>query len=294
MSHHPQTIQIFLPAGDPQGIRVAEITTRIVRVIEVPRKLLREFFAMPEADQVGVYFLLGEDESGREIAYIGQTGSLRQRLENHDRYKEFWGRVFVAVSLTKSLTATHASYLEWQSIQKAQQAGRYMLQNGNGGGCPHTPAPMEADCREIHQTIGTLLATLGFKVFEPVVRQHESGDRQSAVYVCRASEADARGVITEEGFVILKGSSGRRAVVPSFELHGYHSLRQRLIEQGVIVEEGDRIRFARDYPFKSPSAAAACVMGRTANGLIDWRDEAGRSLLELKQAEETLAANGAE
>ena len=36
----PQTIQIFLPSGDPQGIRIAEITTRIVRVIEVPRSLL--------------------------------------------------------------------------------------------------------------------------------------------------------------------------------------------------------------------------------------------------------------
>jgi len=53
---HPQTIQIFLPAGDPQGIRIAEITTRIVRVIEVPRSLLGEFFKMPEAEQVGVYF----------------------------------------------------------------------------------------------------------------------------------------------------------------------------------------------------------------------------------------------
>ena len=33
----PQTIQIYLPAGDPRGMRVAEITTRIIRVIEVPR-----------------------------------------------------------------------------------------------------------------------------------------------------------------------------------------------------------------------------------------------------------------
>jgi hypothetical protein len=32
----PKTIQIFLPSGDPQGIRIAEITTRIVRVLEVP------------------------------------------------------------------------------------------------------------------------------------------------------------------------------------------------------------------------------------------------------------------
>ena len=54
----PQTIQIFLPAGDPRGMRVAEITTRIVRVIEVPRSELGEFLKTPEAQQVGVYFLM--------------------------------------------------------------------------------------------------------------------------------------------------------------------------------------------------------------------------------------------
>lgn len=32
----PKTIQIFLPSGDPRGIRIAEVTTRIVQVVEVP------------------------------------------------------------------------------------------------------------------------------------------------------------------------------------------------------------------------------------------------------------------
>jgi len=37
MTPAPKTIQIYLPGGDPRGIRVAEVTTRIVQVIEVPR-----------------------------------------------------------------------------------------------------------------------------------------------------------------------------------------------------------------------------------------------------------------
>jgi len=36
MSSTPKTFQIFLPGGDPRGIRIAEITTRIVQVIEAP------------------------------------------------------------------------------------------------------------------------------------------------------------------------------------------------------------------------------------------------------------------
>jgi len=39
MNPTPKTIQSILPGGDPRGIRIAEMTTRIVKVIEVPRSL---------------------------------------------------------------------------------------------------------------------------------------------------------------------------------------------------------------------------------------------------------------
>jgi hypothetical protein len=53
-----KTIQIFLPSGEPHGIRIAEITTRIVQVIEVPRSLLADFLAMEQSSQVGLYVLV--------------------------------------------------------------------------------------------------------------------------------------------------------------------------------------------------------------------------------------------
>lgn len=284
MNAQPKTIQIFLPAGDPQGIRVAEITTRIVRVIEVPRALLAEFLRMPEAGQVGVYFLFGEDEEGgAPKAYIGQTGQLKQRLAQHQQGKGFWNRALVAVSLTNSLTNTHAGYLEWFSIQQAQEAGRYQLDNGNAGGRPHTPLPLEADCAEIHATVRILLATLGYPLFEPLARA-DAVQRSNELFACRASGADARGLYTEEGFVVLAGSSGRLETVPSFRTHGYHRAREQLLEQGVLVAEGERIRFVRDHLFASPSGAAACVTGRTANGWIEWKDENGQTLGERKMA----------
>lgn len=44
----PQTIQIFLPAGDPRGMRAAEITTHIVRIIEMPRSQPGESVKTPD------------------------------------------------------------------------------------------------------------------------------------------------------------------------------------------------------------------------------------------------------
>lgn len=127
---YPQTIQIFLPDGDPQGIRVASITTRIMRIFDVPRSALARFLKMDEAQQVGIYFLFGEgEEDDLPVAYIGQTGSLRDRLTSHQKTKDFWNRALVAVSLTNNLTNTHASYLESLSIQRALDTGRYSLED---------------------------------------------------------------------------------------------------------------------------------------------------------------------
>ena len=126
--NRPQTIQIFLPSGDPRGMRVAEITTRIIRVIEVPRSQLADFLKMPEAQQVGVYFLMGElSEAGLPRTYIGQSGIVGKRLEQHHQNKDFWNRAFVVISLTNSLTQTHGLFLEWLAIAEATKAGRYGL-----------------------------------------------------------------------------------------------------------------------------------------------------------------------
>src|SRR5215207_2349862 len=167
----PKTIQIFLPGGDPRGIRVSEITTRIVQVIEVPRSLLQDFLKMPESDQVGLYFLFGEEEDGAEQkVYLGQTGDLRARLAKHNKDKDFWERALVLISRTNSLTQTHALFLEWHCLQETRKAGRYADENGNSGTKPHTPAPLEADCLEIFETGHVLLATLGYPLFDSVAK----------------------------------------------------------------------------------------------------------------------------
>jgi len=277
----PKTIQIFLPGGDPRGIRVAEITTRIVQVIEVPRSLLQDFLKMPESNQVALYFLFGEAEDGAEQkVYIGQTGDVRARLSLHNKQKEFWERALVLISRTNSLTQTHALFLEWYCLQAARKAGRYADENGNSGSKPHTPPPLEADCLEIFETGRTLLATLGYPLFEPVAK---AAERKDDVFYCRSSGANGRGLYTQEGFVVLKGSMGRRENVPSIIGTAGERLRERLLESGVMRADGDRVVFERDYLFKSPSMAALAVMGRTSNGWVDWKTKEGKTLDEVKR-----------
>lgn len=279
----PKTIQIFLPSGHPQGIRIAEITTRIVRVIDVPRSLVPTFGEMHEARQVGLYFLFGEDEdSGAPLAYIGQSGSVGGRIAQHNQSKDFWTRALIVVSLTNSLTNTHASFLEWLSIKVATESGRYSLENGNAGGRPYTPAPLEADCREVYETAAVLLATLGYPIFEPVVKQSGPVDSREE-YFCNGSGSEGHGYYTDEGFVVLKGSYGRAAMVPSYENGPGAKVRAKYVAQGALKVDGDRMLFLRDQLFSSPSTAAHVLMGRSANGWVEWRNGKGEPLDKLRQ-----------
>jgi hypothetical protein len=278
VSARPKTIQIFLPGGDPRGIRVAEITTRIVQVIEVPRSLLSEFLQMPESSQVAVYFLAGEAEDGSEPkVYVGQTGDLRGRLTSHNRDKDFWERALVLISRTNSLTQTHALFLEWHCLQAIRTAGRFSDENGNRGSKPHTPAPLEADCLEIFETGHALLSTLGYPLFDAVAQKAEATESFEEFY-CKGPDTDGKGQYTTEGFVVLAGSVGRRENVPSIRGTAGERMRQRLVASGVMREQGDTVVFERDHLFKSPSMAALALKGRSCNGWLDWRTKDGRTL----------------
>jgi hypothetical protein len=285
--YRPQTIQIFLPAGDPRGMRVAEITTRIVRVIEVPRSQLQDFLKMPDAQQVGLYFLIGElSEAGLPRTYIGQSGNVGKRLSQHnqenDRGKDFWNRALVVVSITNSLTQTHALFLEWFAIGEATKAERYSLENGNSGARPHTPAPLEADCHEIHETAATLLATLGQPIFEPLSNTTASAGPKELFY-CKSSDADGVGEYTSEGFVVLKGSKGRAVVTPSIRGTSNERLRKQLVSEGIMSAVGSMLVFTRDHLFASPSSAACILMGRPANGWTEWKAANGKTMDEVKR-----------
>ncbi|MEO5698841.1 MAG: DUF4357 domain-containing protein, partial [Burkholderiaceae bacterium] len=60
------------------------------------------------------------------------------------------------------------------------------------------------------------------------------------------------------------------------------NLRQKLKDDGVLIEGSGRLIFTRDIEFGSPSAAAAVVHGGHANGLTAWKDGSGKVLKELE------------
>lgn len=281
----PSTIQIFLPTGDPKGIRIAALTTSIVQIIEIPRKLVEAFLEMPEAKHVGVYFLVGDDNQNDEPSvYIGQTGDLSTRLREHDKdlKKGSWTRVLVATSLTHSLTQTHALFIEWRSIQQAKEVSRYSVKNGNNGSKPHTPTPLAADCVVIFDIMRMLLTTLGQPILEPLSSTNEKANVPDLFYL-KSANYDATAEYTPEGMVVLKGSKARVSLAPSLNGSSSEKRRAVLVEEGALILVGDSYEFTKDVLFKSPSAASDAVVGASSNGWQLWKAGTGKTLDELQR-----------
>ena len=79
-----KTIEIFLPDGEPTGIRIAEIRNRTVQLVAFPRTRLS---SVQDISREGIYFLFGTDTelSDRSLVYIGQAKDCLQRIKQHNQ-----------------------------------------------------------------------------------------------------------------------------------------------------------------------------------------------------------------
>jgi len=200
----PQTIQIFLPNGSPRGIKIAEITNRVVKAILIPRNQLENAVKRPEVKNVGLYFLLGtSDEGAKPLVYIGEAEDCWERLKQHNRNKEFWSHACLIVSKINAFTKAHVKYLEHVAVKQAQEVNRFKTENGNIPNSPYITESMEADLFDNFETIKILLSTLGYPVFDSIDKKSIS--KKEILYL-NGRGVEAEGDLIDDGFVVFKGS----------------------------------------------------------------------------------------
>jgi len=224
-----------------------------------------------------MYLLFGQnDDAAKASVYIGQTEDLKTRLKKHNSDKQFWGSVVAITSRTESFTQVHVRYLEWLSIEKAASAKRYSLENGNSGGKPFIPEPLEADVLDAFETASTLLSTLGYPVFESLINEDTSTDNRE-IFFCGGKLADGKGVMTDDGFVLLRGSLCRSERSRSMDT--FLGTLDELIDSGTLAPHSSgQYILTEDYLCKSVSLAAAIVLARNASGWQEWKNSSGQSL----------------
>jgi len=277
----PYSIKIFLPGGDPDGLRTIEKSNWSGSGLVVPRSLFADAKQRKELARTGVYVLVGPpEESGLPRVYVGEGDPIRPRLEQHAAKKDFWTTCIAFTSKDENLNKAHVQYLEARLFDLATKAKRCILDNGNA---PQLPSLSEADAADAEGFLSEMMLCfplLGVGAFSIAT----SGPRRNAELLLKGRGASARGVESAQGFLVRSGSRAAKSEVASLVAY-LRDLRSVLLENGVLRADGDAYVFTQDYLFASPSTASGVVLGRTSNGRTNWKTREGTTLKELQEAE---------
>lgn len=274
----PTSIRIFLADGTPDGFRIVEKPNWTGRAVSANRSHLKRALQRGEFNQPGVYVLIGWTEEGERQAYIGESENLRVRIKLHAGDKDFWTRVVAFVSANDSLNKAYLRYLEARLIRLAMDAKQWDIANQTSPSPPPLSEMDRADAEWFLAEMRVIFPLLGVDAFAEA-----SGppDRVFPKLRLVTKRAHAKGREVDDGFVVMQGSRARGTETQTIPEH-LRKEREKLLQNGVLVLEGEELVFTQDYRFSSPSAAAGVVCGAAVNGLNAWKRD-GQTLKELQQ-----------
>jgi hypothetical protein len=121
------------------------------------------------------------------------------------------------------------------------------------------------------------VATLGHPIFDQI-RKPQKKD----ILYCKGKEAKAEGEYTEDGMIVFAGSTANKEEARSAGVY-VKKWREQLIKDGDLIDKDNVFEFSENHIFQSPSTAAAVILGRNANGWIEWKYKDGKTLKEVKR-----------
>lgn len=291
MNSKGRSLELFFVDGNPDGMLTAEVFNWTGHLLRIPRAQLAEGIQRPEAKQTGVYVLLGEDHNG-PLSYIGETEDMAERLKDHAKKRDWWDYAVLITTHGDALHKAHARFLERKLVERALETRVRPLENGNLPGGASLNEAATANMKSFLDTLYMVLPAIRVDMFQSGKRSSPDMSNVSTSEPAPSAQefflsiprhkitAQARLIGTE--MVVEKGSDARGEWVGNPKHNpGYAKLHETLIQTGVIRKNSDgQSMFAISYAFSSPSAAAAIISGRAADGPSAWKTRAGLSYKE--------------
>ena len=276
-----KTIKLFLIDGEPNGRMTCELSNWTGKAYKIPRIQIKESYDRKDLKKTGVYLLFGRSEEGKPLIYIGEAETIIDRLKQHVSQKEFWNEVILFTSKDENLNKAHVKYLESRLYEIASEVKRYDIENNTKPTRSSISESEIAEMEEFIENIKLLTNTLGHKVFEELVKISMVKKKKGIFHIKAARGANSKGLPSPNGFIVLKNSEIATSTVNSMQ-KPLIRIRKKLMDENVVSAKGEKLIFSQDYEFTSPSTAASIVMGRNANGLVEWKIDDGVTLKEFE------------
>lgn len=268
-------IQMFLPDGTLEGVRILELSGSSVKAFVIPRLKLTTLRQRPELSQPALYFLINSETSR---AYIGESENFLHRALNHSQNKEWWDLAVAMISTTNTLEKSDVKYLESMAVERSS-GGSMDMENKT---IPARNNIHEFKLHILDQVLSDtqfILTSLGYDVLS-------QPEKNEQIWYCRSKNTDARAVFRGDKFVVLSGSKVDKLVAPSWA----KSWPKALLERKELLakfgkEQSGYVELAENVPFKSPNHAGGFLTGRNVNAWTTFRDESGKTMDEVMRKE---------
>lgn len=275
-----KTIELFLVNGTADSIVTAELSNWNGKAIKIPR-LEVPSCEREDITQAGVYFLFCKEMDDSDSVYIGESENVKQRLIQHlndyklDKEMYYWTTavIFIGRDLNKALIR----YLEDSLVKTVRSCNRYKVLTKN----IYQTQLRESDyavMAEFLDDIKIVINSLGYKVLEPLVSRSDLGNDSEDLLSISSGSASAKGRITTEGFVVLKGAHINENASSKSLNSGTINRRELAMTEGKVKD----LTTTEDMLFASPSAAADFVLGYNVSGPKNWKNKDGKSLKEIE------------
>lgn len=286
-SANGKAVEIFFVDGNPEGMRTASVFNWTGKVLIAPRTQIDRVLKRPEAQFAGVYILFG-DNDGAPCVYVGQSTDIDMRIRQHVNSKGWWETAVLVTSSVNKLNKAHVMYLEARLVEIVDTVGSVAREKGN---TPKRPELSEAEINNMEVFLEytlLVLPAMGIDYFiqrtRPLAKELDGSADNSNIQrfelLTPKNKISANARLENGEFIVEAGSRARSNWTSRQSDHTYARLHAFLMEKGKLEKRDDpdsltgkpQIHvFKEDYVFQSPSAAAAVVNGRPANGRTEWK-----------------------
>ncbi len=282
-----KSIELFLVNGTADSLITAELSNWNGKALKIPRIEVASC-NRDDITQAGVYFLFCKEEDDSTSVYIGEAENVKDRLVQHlrdyqsEKEKYYWNTavIFIGRDLNKALIR----YLENRFVEIARRCNRCQVLTKNTYRNTVMKESQIAVMEEFVDNVKVLINTLGYKILEPILHvDADPSKNTSEEFFITSGSVSATGMITSEGFVVLKGSSVNEKTSAKSLSAGMKKLRDKIFSEGKV----DNLITTEDLLFSSSSAAADFVLGYSASGPRTWKTKDGKTLKEFDESKTT-------
>jgi len=288
-----KSIRLYIMGERFKNLKSAELSNWIGKTYIGERKHIENLKQIEDTCVPGIYFLLSEIENSyQKKVYIGEADSVRERLEQQYRQKDWWDNFVVFISKDTNLTKAHVRYLEKELylIAKDNPTVLDLDNHSTPTGSRLSNADID-DMEAFKDNIIFVLKNLGILDFVKY-RNNQSdisctefnGNADNIFYINVSTREDklknymAKLSIVDDAYRLIKGSYIRKSNDTQTYSHNYVNLRNKLKKDEYFEDCGNYYKLLKDIDFKSPSAAAAIARNTSLNGRKEWKLKDGKTL----------------